>query len=206
MGRGAEPIVGVRTRWGRGEAALEVDGVSARGVLATAARARVCTLVATALAARVAGAIHLRAWRVEDHHVGLGPNVLPEPHSLVAALRPPLLGQDGPHGCRAAPIRGYRRGLRDTVRGRGAVGRRLLGLSIWGCGLWGCWRGRAGWGTRGGLPVGLIFGEESLVVKALGLGLQSFAGAALESVAIVLVDKDREGDQSQKEQRAQHPA
>ena len=35
---------------------------------------------------------------------------------------------------------------------------------------------------------------------------QRFAAAALELVAIVLVDEHREGDQRQKQQRAQHPA
>lgn len=109
-----------------GEAALEVNGVGTRSVLG------IRSLVAAALAARVASAAGFRGGRVENHHVSLRADVLSEPHGLVATLRPPLLCQDGPHGRRAAPVRGRRRGLWDPTRGlrAGRLGLRGLRLGV----------------------------------------------------------------------------
>lgn len=57
-------------------------------------------IIIAALASRATGAVHVGGGLVEDHHVSLCPDVLTEPHGLVAALplRPPLLSQDRPHG------------------------------------------------------------------------------------------------------------
>lgn len=138
---------------GRRGAALDVGGARAQGVvqgIPAVAPIRVLVLAA-AVAAGVAGAVCVRAGRVEDHHVGLGPDVLAEPHGLVAALGPPLLGQDGPHGGRAVRIPGRSRGLEGRAWAHRAGGRGRRGVR--GRGL-----GGAGWGAGSRCPVGLLVG------------------------------------------------
>lgn len=79
-------------------AELDVNASFFRGVEAETLLVRV--IIIAALTSRGTGAVHVGGGFVEDHHVSLRPDVLAEPHGLVAALplRPPLLSQDRPHG------------------------------------------------------------------------------------------------------------
>lgn len=138
-GTAAERL-GVQAREGDRGAALAVGGVAGPVVGGLAGPVTGGALVrAAALAVPVACAIRVRGGQVEDHHVGLGADVLAEPHSLVAALRPPLLGQDGPHLRGAAPILGRHGGLGGAGGGHKAGGHEGRGLQ--GRGLQGLGRG-----------------------------------------------------------------